>query len=84
MSKFTTIEHVWSAIDQGRTVYWTNTSYKIYIEEIYNERVSEYQKSHHTHRDGKCLSVRCISNYFGSLLSESEIKNLFTTEEVQS
>lgn len=33
-----------------------------------------------SNRDGKSLRVTCVSNYFGSLLSEADLNQLFIKE----
>jgi hypothetical protein len=72
------IEQVWEAVESGKTVYWHNKSYKVYIQEVtQNSFVTEYQTKHHTFKNGKVLSVRCISNYFGGLMDEKELSSLF-------
>lgn len=71
-----TIDKVWELLSQGKPVYWSNNSYKIYIESAIPE--NEYQQNHFSFKDGKVLSVRCISNHFGSILNESDLGNLFT------
>lgn len=79
MSKqFKTIQDVWTAIDQGRTVYWSNKSYKVFVEtDNEPERTQEYSPRLLVERNGQLLSVRCISNYFGSILHESDLGSLF-------
>jgi hypothetical protein len=72
--QFKNIHEVWTAIDQGETIFWSNESYKIFIEDSRPEN-PEFSK-----RGPKLLSVRCIENYFGSVLHESEISQLFTKE----
>lgn len=81
MNQFTTIEQVWQAIDKGLTVYWSNTAYKVYIEP--NPKSSPYYNSinrQYSTRNEQLLSIRCISNYFGSIIHESELSQLFTSE----
>lgn len=72
MSEFKTIKDVWTAIDQGKEVFWGNTSYHITIEDAYPTYKGPAL------RGGKILRVTCISNYFGSALCESEVTSLFT------
>lgn len=68
-----TIEQIWEALKQGKTVHWNNKAYKIYIE----DSSREYQDKHFTNRNGKVLAARCIENYFGSLLTEECLGNCF-------
>lgn len=63
MNKYKTIEQVWAAIDAGKTVYWSNTSYKLTIEETNHEwRKRCGFETPYSNRDDKCLRVTCISN----------------------
>ena len=75
------IKAVWEKIEAGETVYWANTGYKIYVENVPMDLpdyfVTKFQVAHHTFKDGKVLSVRCIENYFGGLIAESELSKLF-------
>lgn len=73
-NQFKTIDEVWTAIDNGETVYWRNESYQLTIE---NARPNFKA---FTIRNDKCLRVTCMSNWFGSLLEEKEITNLFTSK----
>jgi hypothetical protein len=72
---FNTFDDVWNALDAGQTVYWYNTSYKITIEPCQKTTNRE------TERNGKVLRVTCVSNYFGSLLKECELSNLFIEDD---
>jgi hypothetical protein len=75
-----TIQQVWELLDKGETVYWKNTSYKVYISpQIEN---NEYQTNNFSNRNGMILSIRCISNYFGSIIEEKELPTLFTKKEL--
>jgi hypothetical protein len=79
MSQFETINEVWNALDEGKTVYCSNESYKITIEPTIPN--NEFQLNHFTRRGDQVLRVTCIENYFGSLLSESELGKLFTKDK---
>ena len=74
-----TIEQVWKALDEGKTVYWKNEGYKVFIEDISRpgSDAGKFQIAHFSHRNGKMLAVRYISNYFGSIIHESDLSNLF-------
>lgn len=72
------VESLWNALDAGKTVHWGNDSYKIYISDAIPGNA--FQESHFTYREGKVLSARCISNYFGSLLHESDVGSLYIKE----
>ena len=73
-----TLNEVWGAIDLGKTIYWGNKSYKITVEDSNLDwRKENNLNVPFSNRDGKCLKITCISNYFGSLLNESELSSLF-------
>ena len=76
-----TVEQVWDLIDQGKTVYWNSEAYKVYVE--YNPQSSPYHNSEARRpvtKDESMLTVRCISNYFGSVLNLNELSQLFTKD----
>lgn len=75
MRRFNSINQVWDAIGQGKTVYWVNTSYALTVEPHFDQ-ISPKAFI----RDNKFLRVTCTSNYFGSILIEKEINQLFTLE----
>lgn len=79
-NQFKTIEQVWTALDQGQTVYWSSKAYKLTIEDarIGTIECREYWLNHHTFRNGKVLRKTCISNWFGSLLDANDLNRLFT------
>jgi hypothetical protein len=75
-----TIDQIHEAIQNNKTVYWVNTSYKLVQEVILTNSdgsLNEYQAKHFTRRGDKLLAVRCISNWFGGLLSETELVQCF-------
>lgn len=79
MNQFKTIEQVWTALDKGLTIYWASDAYKLTIEET----LIDWRKQQGFHipfsnRDGQCLRVTCISNWFGSLLDQNELNRLYT------
>lgn len=80
--KYATIDQVWSAIEMGLPVYWSNTNYRL---EVVDSNLS-YRAAHglnvpFSNRFGKSLRVTCINNGFGSLLDESELGSLFTEKK---
>lgn len=79
MGQFKSLDQVWAAIDAGKTVYWSNKAYALTVEDsMLQWRQDNGFEVPFSNRDGKCLRVTRISNYFGSLLLEFEIKKLFT------
>lgn len=74
--KFNSIEQVYDAVRSGCVVHWGNTSYIVVLE---TPNVlgacpwAEFQ--------GKVLTVRCKSNWFGSVLELSEVSNCFIKQK---
>lgn len=78
-NQFKTIEQVWNALDQNKTIYWSSDAYALTIE---SSRL-DWRKERGlnipiSNRDGKCIRVTCTANYFGSLLEPSELIHLYT------
>ena len=73
------IELVWALIQNGTTVYCSNKSYKVYVEENIGcaDHVNSAARQYST-KNGNLLSVRCIANYFGSIIRENDLSELFT------
>ena len=68
------IEEIWDAIEKGIDVYThPQKSYKIYKSKILEN--NEYQLNHFSHKNGFVLSDRCISNYFGGLITLDDLEN---------
>ena len=80
-NQFKNIDEVWAAVESGTMVYASNKSYAVVVEQVIgSERTVAYQSKHFSYRNGKVLCTRCIENWFGSLMHESELGSLFTTE----
>lgn len=84
MKQIKSIEEAWSNLEAGRVVYCGNKSYRLTLEEVrrhgVNEDTAKYQEAHHSYKNNYVLRVTCTSNWFGSLISESEVSQLFTDE----
>jgi len=65
------IQQIHEALDKGKDVQWENELYKVH--EVKSE-LNNYSKL--SYRDGKALRVTCKSNYFGSLISESDLDKI--------
>lgn len=77
--QFNNINQVWAAIEAGKEVFWVNHAYHLTVEPVNAEwRKSQGFDIPFSAKGDKCLRVTCISNYFGSLLEETEIHKLFT------
>lgn len=79
MRQFTNIEQVWSAIDRGLIIYWSSDAYQLTIEDsMLDWRKRQGFNIPFSNRDDKCLRVTCMSNWFGSLLTQDELSQLYT------
>lgn len=76
MKKYSTIAEVWSDLDKGITIHWSNNGYKLFVEPVIPNNT--FQAKHFTNREGKVLAARFIENYFGSLLHESDLGSLYS------
>lgn len=82
MRQFHNIEQVWKAIDESKTIYWANKAYKLTVESsALDWRQENGYSIPFSNKDGLCLRVTCISNYFGSLLCEDDLGSLFVESE---
>lgn len=68
---FTNVDQVWDAVNSGKVVHWVNLGYIITVETAYNG------SPQYTLRNGKVLRITHKDTYFGSLLTGSELPNLF-------
>jgi hypothetical protein len=80
-----TVKEAWAAIESGKTVYWNNEAYRLTLCEVegahgFNVETAKYQKTHHSYKNNYVLRVTCTSNWFGSLLNENEVSQLFINE----
>jgi hypothetical protein len=67
------IEQIHLALEQGHKVNWVNSLYELAY--VRCEDKNPYGKA--SYKKGKAIRVSCITNYFGSLIHESEFKNCF-------
>ena len=70
--EFKTTSDVWDSINKGHTVFYMNTSFKVYVEDSTTAPNRIFSD-----RNGKLLSVRCIGNQCGSAMRPGDIAELF-------
>lgn len=75
--QYKTIDEVWSDLDKGKTIYWASIAYKLHKEEAN----CDFQKNHFTCKNNIVLSARHIETYWGGLLHEAELSDLFSISE---
>lgn len=81
-AKFKTIEEVWNAIDAGKTICCSSEAYElVQVDTMHAWRKEQGFKTPFSNRGDKSLRVTCMSNWFGSLLEENELANLFVKGE---
>ena len=54
-------------------------AYAFYREPVHpdaHEDTKAYQRAHFSYRDGYVLTLRCIDNYFGSIIAEEDLEGL--------
>lgn len=79
--RFKTVDDIWNAIDKGKTIFWCNENYKVFVEDnIGSAETTECDVRQYSARNGKMLSIRCISNYFGSVISKGDLPKLFVKQ----
>ena len=78
MKRAMDVKQVWSALDKGLKVYWSNDAYQVVVETA----DCEYQYNHFTNRNGKVLCIRHTENWFGGLMDQAELGALFLKIEV--
>lgn len=77
--EFKTIGQVWAAIDAGKTVYWASDAYQLTLEPSNLEWRARCKFAvPFSNRGETSLRVTCTSNWFGSLLTENELGQLYT------
>ena len=82
MKKYNNIDEVWKDLERGKTIFWTNESYKVYIQDARSpERFGhDYDLSHFTFKNGKVLDVRFIETFWGARMDQSDLLDLFSKE----
>lgn len=76
MKIYLNINEVWEDLNKGKTIYWSNLGYKIYI----SKSDCEYQNEHFSNKQGRVLEVRFIETYWGGLIEKTEVSGLFSVE----
>jgi hypothetical protein len=72
-----TVDNIHAALKDGyRVIHPTQKAYEYFREPILSDAHPDtiaYQSKHFATREGFTLSLRCTDNYFGALVSESEV-----------
>ena len=78
MKKYNNISEVWQDLEQGKTIYWANEGYKVFIQDArtYRKELEDFDKNHFSFKNGKVLDVRYIDTFWGSRMVESDLKEL--------
>jgi len=82
-SKIMNVEDIHAALNAGKTVNWSSKLYEIKQTSVRTNTTAlqEHDINHHTTRNGLMLDCRCVVNYFGCLLTESELVDCFISEK---
>jgi len=78
--QFKTFAEIHEALKAGKRVFWANDNYEVTRKPHYGMLL----KYNIDPQDNYVLDCRCIENYFGGLLGESEISRCFTKIESAS
>lgn len=73
MSEFKNVDEIREALETGKIVFWCNESYQVLIS---SDSVPE--KNLFSQKNETCLRVTCMSNWFGSRISPTDISNCYT------
>jgi len=66
---------IYNAIKNGQKVFWHHTGYQVLITQA--TKGCEFQANHHSNVNGLLLEVRFTSNWFGGLIDEEELINVY-------
>ena len=68
-----TIQEIHTALEKGKTVNWENSLYELkYVDCDEN---NPYGKV--SFKNGKSIRITCVSNWFGSLMTEKDIEKCY-------
>jgi len=68
-----TIQEIHTALENGKTVNWENSLYELkYVDCDEN---NPYGKV--SFKNGKAIRITCVSNWFGSLMTENDIEKCY-------
>ncbi len=76
MKTYSNIDEVWQDLNQGRKVYWNHTGYEIVREPV--TKGIEFQEKHFSRQGNEVLCIRYTENWFGGIIDETEVKELFS------
>ena len=71
-----TIEEIHRALSEGKTIHWVNKLYYLH----YVSCESDNESAKLSYIDGKGIRVTCLSNYFGSLITEGCLSKCYIAE----
>ena len=71
MKRYKTLKQIHDDLEKGIEIFWSNTRYKVHYVD-FEPNLNQYSL-----KNNKVIRVSCIDNYFGSLISESEISACF-------
>ncbi len=72
-ANFKDVSELWDAMDKGTKVYWGDSeTYQVIV-----EADNCPEKKMFGNRGEQCLSIRCMSNWFGCKIQENELSRLY-------
>lgn len=80
MKTYKTYTEIHQDLVKGVVIYWANKSYQVMLEPIYpvDSDVGQRQRAMAAVIDERMIVARCLSNWFGGRLDESEIASCFS------
>ena len=67
------IKEIHTELENGKTVNWENSLYELKYVDC--EESNPYGKF--SFKNGKAIRITCISNWFGSLMTENDLKKCY-------
>lgn len=80
MKRYNNISEVWQDLEQGKTIFWENEGYKVFIQDARTHRkeLEDFDLNHFSFKNGKVLDVKYIDTFWGSRMDQSDIEKLFS------
>lgn len=80
MKRYNNISEVWQDLEQGKTIFWENEGYKVFIQDARTHECAgkDFDLNHFSFKNGKVLDVRYIDTFWGSRMDQSDIEKLFS------
>jgi hypothetical protein len=83
MKYLKSVKEIHDELKKGNRVFWANENYEVKQTPIRRSRYLDHDLAHYSldAETQTILDLRCISNYFGGLLHETEVCICFVLED---